>query len=85
MWGYGLIYIYGNNVDMNFRTRLDKVIRERAQLKDFEVIISDDHSCAASLSESPYEVDKECHGIVEAILEFIKLASSNEVPRGTAY
>jgi len=72
--------IYGNNVDMDFRTRLDKVIRGIARLKDFEVVTSDDHSCAASLSELPYEVDKECHGIVEAILEFIKLVSSNEVP-----
>jgi predicted neutral ceramidase superfamily lipid hydrolase len=77
---YGLIYIYGNNVDKNFRLKLDNVIREKTNLTDFEVVTPDDHSCAASLKESPYEVVNECDGLVEAVLESLKKASENEVP-----
>ncbi|MEM0014209.1 MAG: DUF2070 family protein [Zestosphaera sp.] len=77
---YGLIYIYGNNVDKEFRTRLDKILGSLTYLNDFEVITPDDHSCAASMSESPYEVVKECHGLVEAIVDSVRKASISEVP-----
>lgn len=77
---YGLIYIYGNNVDRNFRIKLDKTLSSITYLNDFEIITPDDHSCAASMSESPYEVVRECHGLVEAIVDSVIKATNNEVP-----
>lgn len=77
---HGLIYIYGNNVDKNFRIKLDKILSNLTYLNDFEIITPDDHSCAASMSESPYEVVKECHGLVEAIVDSVMKAVDNEVP-----
>lgn len=77
---YGIIYLYGNNVDKDYRARLDTIINERTALADFEVVTPDDHSCAASLKESPYEVVRECNGLTEAILESLKRASEDEVP-----
>ncbi len=77
---YGIIYLYGNNVDADFRAKLDRVLRSRTDLKDFEIVTPDDHSCAASLSESPYEVVKECYGLVETIVSSVKSAMNNEAP-----
>lgn len=77
---YGIIYLYGNNVDADFRAKLDRVLRSKTDLKDFEIVTPDDHSCAASLSESPYEVVKECYGLVETVVSSVKLAMNNEIP-----
>ncbi|MGC8975369.1 MAG: DUF2070 family protein [Thermoprotei archaeon] len=77
---YGIIYLYGNNIDKDFRIRLDTIISEKTRLADFEVVTPDDHSCAASLRESPYEVIKECNELAEAILESLKKALEDEVP-----
>ena len=77
---YGIIYLYGNNVDKDFRTKLVSIIKEKTKLTDFEIVTPDDHSCAASLKESPYEVVKECDGLTEAILESIKKALEDEAP-----
>lgn len=77
---YGIVYLYGNNVDKEFRAKLDDVIREKAGLADFEIVTPDDHSCAASLKESPYEVVKECDGLTEAILDSLNMSSRDEAP-----
>ncbi|MEO3993055.1 MAG: DUF2070 family protein [Desulfurococcaceae archaeon TW002] len=77
---YGIIYLYGNNVDKEFRAKLDSIIKEKADLTDFEVVTPDDHSCAASLKESPYEVVRECDGLTEAILNSLNEALEDEAP-----
>lgn len=77
---FGIIYLYGNNVDREFRAKLDSVIKEKAGLTDFEIVTPDDHSCAASLKESPYEVVKECSGLTEAILHSLNEALRDEAP-----
>ncbi|MEM1603069.1 MAG: DUF2070 family protein [Zestosphaera sp.] len=77
---YGIIYLYGNNVDKEFRAKLDNIIREKTDLSDFEIVTPDDHSCAASLKESPYEVVKECGGLIEAVLNSLNKASEDEAP-----
>jgi len=77
---YGIVYIYGNNMDKSYRALLDKSIRSLNVFKDFEVVTPDDHSCAASLKESPYEIVKDCPGLTKTVAEAITKAVSDEAP-----
>ncbi len=77
---YGIIYVYGNNMDRSYRALLDKTINSLNVFKDFEIVTPDDHSCAASLKESPYEVVKDCPGLTKTVVEAVVKAVNNEVP-----
>lgn len=74
---YAIIYIYGNNMDKKFRRKLDGLMRELG-LKDAEIVTPDDHSCAASIKESPYDVVSECKSLINAIKEAIEKAINDE-------
>lgn len=74
---YAIIYIYGNNMDRRFRRKLDRLVRDLGLL-DAEIVTPDDHSCAASIKESPYDVVSECKSLVKAIKEALSNAVSDE-------
>lgn len=46
---------------------------------DVEIITPDDHSCAASIRESPYDIVSECESLVKAVTEAVRNAISTEV------
>ncbi len=75
---YGIIYIYGNNMDGNFRLELEKIAKDLG-LKDVEVVTPDDHSCAASFKETPYSIVKKSPSLINAVRKAIEEAIANEV------
>ncbi len=76
---YGIVYIYGNNMDGNYRRKLIEAVK-KVGFKDVEVVTPDDHSCAASIKESPYDIVTECEGLTKAVVEAAREAVANEVP-----
>ena len=75
---YALVYIYGNNMDGKFRRKLEKLIGSLGII-DAEIITPDDHSCAASIKESPYDIVSECRSLVNAVRKALTSAINNEV------
>ncbi|OYT44455.1 MAG: hypothetical protein B6U85_10010, partial [Desulfurococcales archaeon ex4484_42] len=73
-----LVYIYGNNMDGKFRRKLEKLIWSLG-ITDAEIITPDDHSCAASIKESPYDIVSECRSLVNAVRKALTSAINNEV------
>jgi len=73
---HALIYIYGNNMDGSFRKRLVDEVKELG-FNYVEVVTPDDHSCAATLKESPYDIVTYDAEIVNAVKEAIKEAVNN--------
>ncbi|MCX8186698.1 MAG: DUF2070 family protein [Sulfolobales archaeon] len=73
---HALIYLYGNNMDIKFR---ELIISEVSKLGlDYvEVITPDDHSCAASFKESPYDIVSCCTDVVDVIKDVVSNAMSN--------
>jgi putative membrane protein len=76
---YGIAYIYGNNMDGNYRIKLEDLIKSTGY-KDVEVVTPDDHSCAASFEDAPYDVVRECPSLTEAVTEAAKKAMQDEIP-----
>ncbi len=75
---YALVYIYGNNMDGKYRMKLEEMVRKLGFV-DVEIVTPDDHSCAASLTETPYDIVRENNGVTKAVLEAVKEAVSNEL------
>ncbi|MCD6324258.1 MAG: DUF2070 family protein [Desulfurococcales archaeon] len=70
---YGIVYVYGNNMDGEYHVELERLVREEG-LDDVEVVTPDDHSCAASFQEAPYDVVQECGSLTEAVKSAVKEA-----------
>jgi len=75
---YALIYIYGNNMDGAFRLKLERVVKDMG-VDDVEIVTPDDHSCAASIKETPYDIVSECASLLRAVKLAISEAIANEV------
>ncbi|OYT50897.1 MAG: hypothetical protein B6U73_03010 [Desulfurococcales archaeon ex4484_204] len=75
---YGLVYIYGNNMDGGYREELESRVRSLGYI-DVEVVTPDDHSCAASFKESPYDVVSRCGSLTRAVAEAASEAMASEV------
>ncbi len=71
-----LIYLYGNNMDIAFRKALTSEILSLG-VDYVEVVTPDDHSCAASFKESPYDVVNCCDDIIEVVKGVVSNAMSN--------
>ena len=76
---YGIIYIYGNNMEGKYRLRLEAIAR-KLDYKDIEVITPDDHSCAAHFKEAPYDLVQNCEPLTQAVMEALSRATQDEVP-----
>ncbi len=74
---YAIVYIYGNNMDGSYRLRLESMIKKHG-FKDVEVVTPDDHSCAASFKEAPYDVVSECPPLTKAVIKAVEEAVRNE-------
>jgi len=75
---YAIVYIYGNNMDGKYRVKLEEMIKKLGFV-DVEIVTPDDHSCAASLTETPYDIVREEEEVTKAVLEAIREAVSNEL------
>ncbi len=75
---YALVYIYGNNMEGGYRLKLESLVKSMG-FKDAEIVTPDDHSCAASFKEAPYDVVSENPALTKAVLEAVREASSNEL------
>ena len=75
---YALVYIYGNNMEGEFRKLLENEIKNLHNITDVEIVTPDDHSCAASIKESPYDIVSYCKSLVEAVKQALSEAVSNE-------
>ena len=76
---YGIIYIYGNNMERKYRLKLESLAKKLGYT-DVEVITPDDHSCAASFKEAPYDLVQECEPLTQAVGEALNKATMDEVP-----
>ncbi len=76
---YGIAYIYGNNMDGNYRMKLEDMIKSLGY-HDVEVVTPDDHSCAASFEDAPYDVVRECPSLSEAVAQAAEKAIKDESP-----
>ncbi len=76
---YALVYIYGNNMDGEYRLKLENLVKGLG-VHDVEIVTPDDHSCAASFKEAPYDVVNECEPLTQAVLEAVKESMQNERP-----
>ncbi len=70
---YGVIYIYGNNMDGGYHLKLEELARKKG-LDEVEIVTPDDHSCAASFQEAPYDVVQECVHLTRAVEDAVKRA-----------
>jgi len=75
---YALVYVYGNNMDGEFRKKLEDIVKSYG-IVDAEIITPDDHSCAASIRESPYDIVSECKSLINAVREALINAINTEV------
>jgi len=75
---YAIVYIYGNNMDGRYRTKLEEMIKKLGFI-EVEIVTPDDHSCAASLTETPYDIVREDREVTKAVLEAVREAISNEM------
>jgi len=75
---YAIVYIYGNNMDGRYRTKLEEMIKKLGFI-EVEIVTPDDHSCAASLTETPYDIVREDREVTKAVLKAVKEAVSNEM------
>jgi len=71
-----LIYIYGNNMDLNFRKLLTSEI-SKLGFNYVEVVTPDDHSCAASFKESPYDIVSYSEDLVNVVKNVVVSAADN--------
>ena len=76
---YALVYVYGNNMDGAYRLKLEDTVRKLG-VNDVEIVTPDDHSCAASFKEAPYDVVSECPPLTEAVVKAVEEAIRAEVP-----
>ncbi len=73
---HALIYLYGNNMDGEFRKALTSEVLKLG-VDYVEVVTPDDHSCAASFKESPYDIISCCHDVIDAVKNVVASAMSN--------
>ncbi|MEM4519607.1 MAG: DUF2070 family protein [Sulfolobales archaeon] len=73
---HALIYLYGNNMDTKFRQLITSEV-SKLGLDYVEVVTPDDHSCAASFKESPYDIVSCCDDVINIIKEVVSNALSN--------
>ncbi|MEM4927899.1 MAG: DUF2070 family protein [Sulfolobales archaeon] len=74
---YIIVYIYGNNVDIQTRNNIVNLMKQMG-FKEPLVVTPDDHSCAASFKEKPYYVVSDCPGLYEAVVKAVEKAVENE-------
>ncbi|MCS7109162.1 MAG: DUF2070 family protein, partial [Sulfolobales archaeon] len=74
---YALVYLYGNNVDLETRNNITNLMKSLGYNESL-VVTPDDHSCAASFKERPYYVVSGCSSLYEAISRAVEKASENE-------
>ncbi len=75
---YLILYIYGNNMRSQYRLKLEEIAK-KFPIDDVEIVTPDDHSCAASFREAPYDVVDNCPPLTAAVEEAIKRAIEDEV------
>ncbi len=73
---HALVYIYGNNMDGVFRGRLASEVMSLG-INHVEIVTPDDHSCAASLKESPYDIISYCNSLIDAVKWAVNNALQN--------
>lgn len=71
-----VVYLYGNNMDRGFRNALTSEILNLG-VEHVEVITPDDHSCAASFKESPYDIISCCNDLIGVVREVVRNAMLN--------
>jgi putative membrane protein len=71
-----LIYIYGNNMDLNFRKLLTSEV-SKLGFDYVEVVTPDDHSCAASFKESPYDIVSYSEDLLNVVKDVVVSATNN--------
>ncbi|MEM1898153.1 MAG: DUF2070 family protein [Sulfolobales archaeon] len=71
-----IVYLYGNNMDREFRNILTSEILSLG-VEHVEVITPDDHSCAASFKESPYDIISCCNDLVGVVKNVVRNAMLN--------
>jgi predicted neutral ceramidase superfamily lipid hydrolase len=74
---YAIIYIYGNNMDGKYRNKLIKLVKSYGII-DAEIVTPDDHSCAASFKETPYDIVSESESLTKAVEESLRNAINSE-------
>lgn len=77
---YVLVYVFGNNMMSDAHDRLEKVAKKVGGAEVAVVVTPDDHSCAASVRETPYDSVWACRALEEAVAEAVRKAVSSERP-----
>lgn len=77
---YVLVYAFGNNMMSEAHDKLEEVAREVGGAEAAVIVTPDDHSCAASVRETPYDSVWPCGALEEAVAEAVREAVSSEGP-----
>lgn len=75
---YVLVYVFGNNMLSEAHDALEKVAREAGNAVAAVIVTPDDHSCAASVRETPYDAVWPCKALEDAVAEAVNKAVSSE-------
>jgi len=74
---YLIVYIYGNNMDGEYRRKLAETLKNDFKIADIEITTPDDHSCAATSVESPYYIVRENPHLTEAVRKAAEKSLNN--------
>ncbi len=77
---YVLVYVFGNNMMSEAHDRLERIAREVGGAEAAVIVTPDDHSCAASVRETPYDSVWPCKALEEAVAEAVREAVASEGP-----
>ncbi len=77
---YVLVYVFGNNMMREAHERLEEVAKEASGAEAVVIVTPDDHSCAASVRETPYDSVWPCKALEKAVAEAVRKAVSSEGP-----
>ncbi len=77
---YVLVYVFGNNMMSEAHDKLEEIAREVSGAEAAVIVTPDDHSCAASVRETPYDSVWPCKALEEAVAEAVREAVASEGP-----
>ncbi len=77
---YVLVYVFGNNMMGEAHDRLEEIAKEVSGAEAVVIVTPDDHSCAASVRETPYDSVWPCKALEKAVAEAVREAVSSEGP-----
>lgn len=77
---YVLVYVFGNNMMSEAHDKLESIAREVSGAEAAAIVTPDDHSCAASVRETPYDSVWPCRALEDAVAEAVRKAVASEGP-----